>query len=127
MPAYSAVDQVAGQGRTANLPNFVGELYKLSPLETPYLSLIGGLTGGVSMTRPIETWQDTIHRAPTIQTNAEGADASFSNQRRAERRNVATIHQYGVELFLILFVIFFILPSANLPQITYKISTQILG
>jgi len=98
MPAYGVVDQVAGQGRTANLPNFVGELYKLSPLETPFLSLIGGLSGGMSQTNPIETWQDTLHRAPAIQTNAEGADATFSSQRRAERRNVSTIHQYGVEI-----------------------------
>jgi hypothetical protein len=98
MAAFGAGDQVSGQGQTANLPNFVGELFKLSPLETSFLSLIGGLTGGVSQTRPIETWQDSLHRAPAIQTNAEGADATYASQKRAERRNVSTIHQYGVEL-----------------------------
>ena len=98
MAAFDTIDQVAGQGRTDNLPNFVGELFKLSPLETTFLSLIGGLTGGMAQTRPVEVWQDSIHRAPAIQTNAEGADASFDNQRRRERRNVSTIHQYGVEL-----------------------------
>ena len=56
MAAYGTADQVTstppgGAGTGAgfgswNLPNFVGELFKLSPLETPLLSLIGGLTGG---------------------------------------------------------------------------------
>ena len=64
MPAYGTGDAVAAPARTSNVPNFVGELFKLSPLETPFLSLIGGLTGGMAQTRPIETWQDTLHRAP---------------------------------------------------------------
>ena len=98
MAAFGTADQVTGQGQTANLPNFVGELFKLSPLETTFLSLIGGLTGGMAQNHPVETWQDTLHREPAIQTNAEGADASFDSQKRQERRNVSTIHQYGVEL-----------------------------
>lgn len=98
MAAFGTADQVANQGRTSNLPNFIGELFKLSPLETTFLSLIGGLTGGEALDAPLHSWQDTLHRAPAIQTNAEGADATFSNQSRQERRNVATIHQYGVEL-----------------------------
>ena len=56
MAAFGTVDQVAGQGQTANLPNFVGELFKLSPLETTFLSLIGGLTGGMAQNHPVETW-----------------------------------------------------------------------
>ncbi len=98
MAAYGAGDQVAGQGTSANLPNFVGELFKLSPIDTPLLSLIGGLTGGKGVKAPVFTWQDMIHRAPAIQSNAEGADATFSSQKRNERSNVVAIHQYGVEL-----------------------------
>lgn len=98
MAAFGTEDQVSGSGRTENLPNFVGELFKLSPLETTFLSLIGGLTGGMAQNHPVETWQDSLHRAPAIQTNAEGADASFDSQKRQERRNVSTIHQYGVEI-----------------------------
>lgn len=103
MAAFSTDDQVgdgvtSAQGITANLPNFVGELFRLSPMETPLLSLIGGLTGGESLQAPVFTWQDTIHRAPAIQDVAEGADAIYVAQKRAERRNVATVHQYGVEL-----------------------------
>ncbi len=98
MPAYGAGDQVAGQGQATNLPNFVGELFKLSPLETPFLSMIGGKTGGIPTPSPVFTWQDTLHRTPAIQANDEGADATFVSQKRAERRNVVAIHQYGVEL-----------------------------
>ena len=92
---------VAGWG-TWNLPNFVGELFRLSPLETPFLSMIGGLTGGQSVTAPQFTWQDTLHRAPAL-THAsrgliEGDDATFSVQSRTERVNVVEIFQYGVEL-----------------------------
>lgn len=91
----------AGFG-TFNLPNFVGELFKLSPLETPLLSLLGGLTGGQQTNSVKFTWQDTLHRAPAL-THAsrgriEGDDATFSVQSRSERVNVVEIFQYGVEL-----------------------------
>lgn len=91
----------AGFG-TFNLPNFVGELFKLSPLETPLLSMIGGLTGGQQTNSVKFTWQDTLHRAPAL-THAsrgriEGDDATFSVQSRTERVNVVEIFQYGVEL-----------------------------
>jgi len=39
---------ITGQGTTYNLPNYVGELFAVSPEDTPFLSSIGGLTGGVS-------------------------------------------------------------------------------
>ena len=99
MAAYGAGDQVADEGHTGNLPNFVGELFRLSPLETPFLTLSGGLTGGMP-TDVIFTWQDTLHATPdgTTVDIAEGADATFSSQKRNERRNVVSIFQYGVEL-----------------------------
>ena len=34
---------VAGQGTTFNLPNYHGELFTVTPTETPFLSAIGGL------------------------------------------------------------------------------------
>jgi hypothetical protein len=101
MAAYGTGDQNAGQGTTVTLPNFVGELFKLSPLDTPLLSMIGGMTGGQAASATVFTWQDTLHRAPEIINTvgiAEGADATFSNQNRNERKNVVAIHQYGVEL-----------------------------
>jgi hypothetical protein len=87
----------AGYG-TFNLPNFVGELFKLSPLETPFLSLIGGLTGGLEAPGVAFTWQDIQHRTPGAQAIDEGADASFTAQERVERYNVVEIFQYGSEI-----------------------------
>lgn len=98
MAAYGAGDQVAGQAGTWNLPNFPGELFFLSPRDTPLLTLIGGLTGGRSVATTQFTWQDTLHRAPADQVIAEGADATFSSQKRSERKNVVQIFQYGVEV-----------------------------
>lgn len=92
---------VAGFG-SWNLPNFVGELFKLSPLETPFLAMIGGLSGGKSIMSPQFTWQDTLHRAPALtatgRTLVEGDDAVYTVQSRTERVNVVEIFQYGVEL-----------------------------
>ena len=100
MAAYGSGDQVADQGHSGNLPNFVGELFKLSPLDTPFLSLVGGKSGGRPVASPVFTWQDTLHDDPdgTTADIAEGADANFSSQKRNERRNVVSIFQYGVEL-----------------------------
>lgn len=106
MAAFGSGDQVsasiptggaAGWG-TWNLPNFVGELFKLSPLETPILSMIGGLTGGRTTNSSLFTWQDTLHRSPALQTIPEGDDTTFSAQKRNERRNVVQIFQYGTEV-----------------------------
>lgn len=105
MAAFGAGDQVTAAAPTGsvarwgtwNLPNFVGELFKLSPLETPFLSSIGGLTGGQGLSAPQWTWQDTLHRAPALQSVPEGDDPTYSMQKRNERTNVVAIHQYGVE------------------------------
>lgn len=108
MAAYGVADQVTstppgGAGTGAgfgswNLPNFVGELFKLSPLETPLLSLIGGLTGGRAARGIVFGWQDTLHRAPAAQANDEGADTTFTAQKRSDRVNVCEIFQYGTEV-----------------------------
>ena len=93
MPAYGPGDQVADQGKSSNLPNFIGQLFKLSPLETPLLTLAGGLTGGREANAPEFPWQDTTHRAPAIQANAEGADATFSSQKRSKRSDSGKAHR----------------------------------
>ena len=38
---------VSGIGTTWNLPNYSGELFTADPIQTPLLSMIGGLTGGM--------------------------------------------------------------------------------
>ncbi len=39
-------NSVTGTGNTFHLPNFAGELFTASPTRTPFLSMIGGLSGG---------------------------------------------------------------------------------
>ena len=40
-------NNITGTGTTWNLPNYAGELFTADPTNTPILSAIGGLTGGV--------------------------------------------------------------------------------
>jgi hypothetical protein len=48
---------ITGQGQTFNLPNYVGDLFELTPSDTPFLSLIGGLSGGEATSSPSFQWQ----------------------------------------------------------------------
>ena len=36
---------VSGMGDSYDLPNYVGELFNITPNDTPFLSAIGGMTG----------------------------------------------------------------------------------
>ena len=64
---------ISGMGDTYDLPNFVGELFNITPSDTPLLSMMGGMTGGVSTKSKQFTWQ-TVDNATAAQTVAvEGA------------------------------------------------------
>ncbi len=123
---------VAGWG-TWNLPNFVGELFKTSPLETPYLSYMGGMTGGESLSSVRFSWQTSQHRAPALQggpadrTFIEGDDATFQVQDRTEVVNVAEIFQYGVELSYSKQAATGQLGGAGLGVLATPITAQVLG
>jgi hypothetical protein len=89
---------VSGLGDSYDLPNFVGELFNITPNDTPFLSSIGGMTGGKSVTSKQFTWQ-TVDNATAAQTVvAEGADATFAERSRSEVTNVTQIMQYGVHV-----------------------------
>ncbi len=141
MPAYGTTNQpasavpaggLAGFG-TWNLPNFVGELFKTSPLETPFVSTIGGMSGGESLAAVKFTWQTTQHRAPALQggpadrTFIEGDDATFQVQSRSEVVNVAEIFQYGVELTYSKQAATGQLTEAGLGALATPVSAQVLG
>ena len=69
---------ISGMGDTYDLPNFVGELFNITPSDTPLLSMMGGMTGGVSVKSKQFTWQ-TVDNAAADQTVAvEGADPSYA-------------------------------------------------
>ena len=89
---------VSGMGDSYDLPNYVGELFNITPNDTPFLSAIGGMTGGKSVTSKQFTWQ-TVDNATAAQTVVvEGADATFAERTRSEVTNVTQIMQYGVHV-----------------------------
>lgn len=91
---------VSGQGTTYNLPNYTGELYSISPQDTPFLSAVGGLNGGRSVLSTEFEWQFYDLRAG-VTNNAvvEGAAAPSGAERvRANVTNVCEIHQSAVEV-----------------------------
>lgn len=90
---------VTGVATTFGLPNYHGELFALTPADTPLLSAIGGLTGG-GMTDATEfEWQTYDLRDASQRTRVEGATAPTAEARvRANVRNVCQIHQEKVSV-----------------------------
>lgn len=91
---------VAGQGTTYNLPNYHGDLFTITPTETPFLSAIGGLNGAVPTGAKIFEWQ-TVDRRSSSANNAalEGANAPTAAERsRSNVTNVVEIHHSAVEV-----------------------------
>ncbi|HEY9367561.1 SU10 major capsid protein [Streptomyces sp.] len=91
---------ITGMGTTFNLPNYVGELLSLTPEDTPFLSAIGGLTGGGSTTAVEFEWSTYDLRDPSqSRVRVEGATAPTAEERaRGNVRNVAQIHQEKVSV-----------------------------
>lgn len=91
---------VSGQGTTYNLPNYHGELYTVTPTETPFLAAIGGLSGG-KRTKSVEfEWQTVDRRASSANNSVvEGNTAPTGVARsRSNVSNVVEIHQSAVEV-----------------------------
>lgn len=91
---------ISGQGTTYNLPNYTGELLQISPEDTPFLSTIGGLTGGEQTTSTEFEWQtEDLRDAEANRSRLEGANAQTADERvRANVTNVVEIHQETVEV-----------------------------
>jgi len=91
---------ITGLGTTFNLPNYVGELFALTPEDTPLLSSIGGLTGGKAVNSTSWSWETFDQRDPSAsRTRVEGAAAPTSEERvRASVTNVVEIHQEQVSV-----------------------------
>ncbi len=88
---------VSGQATTYNLPNFVGELFNLTPADTPLKSLAAG-NGIRRVASKLFTWQTTDNTTAAQPAIVEGADPAFEERDRAEVSNVVQIFQYGVEI-----------------------------
>jgi len=91
---------ISGQGTTFNLPNYVGELFAVTPSDTPFLSAIGGLTGGERTDAILFQWQGyDLRDAADDRQRLEGANAPTAEERvRFNVNNVVEIHQEAVEV-----------------------------
>jgi hypothetical protein len=91
---------ISGAGTTFNLPNYVGELFRVSPADTPFLSSIGGLTGGEAANATLFTWETyDLRDASDARQRVEGANAPTAEARvRATVRNVLEIHQEALDI-----------------------------
>ena len=98
---------IVGQGTTFNLPNFIGELFLLTPTDTPFLSAIGGLTGGKEIQAKLFEWETYDLRGAAAASGSyssgrqalEGADAPEAEARvRAYAHNIVEIHQEALEI-----------------------------
>ncbi|MFF4412124.1 DUF5309 family protein [Streptosporangium sp. NPDC001559] len=91
---------ITGQGTTFNLPNFVGELFAATPTDTPFLSAIGGLTGGEAVHATLFPWSGYDLRDPDeTRQRVEGANAPTGEARaRYTEHNVLEIHQETLEI-----------------------------
>ncbi len=90
---------ITGLGTTFNLPNYTGELFALTPAATPFLSAIGGLTGGAQTDAAQFEWQTYDLATPSTAGALEGAAAPTAKERvRANVRNVAQVFHEKVSV-----------------------------
>lgn len=90
---------ITGIGTTYNLPNFVGELFETTPSDTPFLSAIGGLTGGKSTSATEFQWQTYDLRDAGQNAKTEGASAPNAEARvRSNASNILQIHQESIDV-----------------------------
>jgi len=88
-----------GHGRHLRLSDYVGELFGISKEDQPFLSAIGGLTGGVPATAKRFEWEYYDLRTPAVRVDLEGADAPTAEARvRANASNVLQIVHEAVDI-----------------------------
>lgn len=90
---------ITAMGTTYNLPNYTGVLFQIAASDTPFLSSIGGLTGGGQSVSTEFEWETFDFDAPGQNVQLEGANAPTAAERlRANVTNVTEIHQKTVSV-----------------------------
>lgn len=93
---------VTGTGTTWNLPNYAGELFTASPTQTPFLSMIGGLSGGKKTnndefaTGQVYAFPDAAQ--PAISEQASETAPTASALVREQKTNVTQIFHETIAL-----------------------------
>lgn len=95
-------ENVNGQGTTWNLPNYAGDLFTADPINTPFLTAIGGLTGGMQ-TDNFEFTTDSQYslpepKQPGITETASLKAPTATNIVRSQNANVTQIFQETVSI-----------------------------
>ncbi|MCM1545137.1 MAG: DUF5309 domain-containing protein [Ruminococcus sp.] len=94
--------QVTGIGTSWNLPNYAGELFTADPTQTPFLSMIGGLSGGKQTDNfefPTAVLYDFPEaEQPEISEQASATAPAASHIARQQEKNVVQIHQEVIDL-----------------------------
>lgn len=86
-----------GVATTFSLPNYHGELFALTPTDTPLLSASGGLGGGRQSESTTVEWQTYDLRDAASRARLEGADAPTAEERvRANVENTLQIFHEAV-------------------------------
>ncbi len=94
--------QVSGQGTTWNLPNYWGQLFTADVRTTPFLTMIGGLNGGMQSANfefPTSSEYDfPAASQPGITETASLTAPTATEGVRAQVKNVCEIHHQAVKL-----------------------------
>lgn len=91
---------VSGTGTTYGLPNYHGELFTITPTDTPFLAAIGGINGA-KVTHALEFEWQTVDRRASSANNAakEGQPAPAGVARsRSNVKNITEIHQSAIDI-----------------------------
>ncbi|MDO4668702.1 MAG: DUF5309 family protein [Butyricicoccus pullicaecorum] len=93
---------VTGTGTTYNLPNFSGDLFTASPTQTPFLSMIGGLSGGMK-TKSDEFPTGQLYEFPAASQPSITEDASATAPTatalvREQKSNVTQIFHEAITI-----------------------------
>lgn len=95
---------VSGMGTTFNLPNYVGELFQLGQQDTPFLNMIGGISGN---NMPVVESTDfsmgqgyKLNEAsqPAISEDASATAPTATNYVRSQEKNVVQIFQRAINI-----------------------------
>lgn len=95
---------VTGLGTTFNLPNYVGELFQFGQQDTPFLNMIGGISGGnmpvVESTRFAMNQGYKLNAAsqPSISEAASATAPTATHYAREQEYNVVQIFQRAIDI-----------------------------
>lgn len=94
--------QITGTGTIWNLPNYAGELFTADAENTPFLTMIGGMSGGKQSDNfefPISSQYDYRAAAqPDVDETTSATAPSANEAVRTQNKNVCQIHHEAIDI-----------------------------